>query len=171
MLLIQHSYRWTADCFIAASKRLCGKSLFWYRDLTKERGSTMAIATINPATGEVLRVFEPLSDAQADEKIARAAATFSEYRHTSFVDRRRMMTRAAEILEADKEIFGRLMTLEMGKPLRSAVDEAVKCAAGCRYYAENAERFLADEIVETSATQSFIRYQPLGPVLAVMAWT
>jgi|SRR5450631_1455584 succinate-semialdehyde dehydrogenase / glutarate-semialdehyde dehydrogenase len=130
----------------------------------------MAIATINPATGEVLRVFEPLSDAQVDEKISRAAATFSEYRHTSFVDRRRMMARAAEILEADKEIFGRLMTLEMGKPLRSAVDEAVKCAAGCRYYAENAERFLADEIVETSATCSFIRYQPLGPILAVMPW-
>jgi succinate-semialdehyde dehydrogenase/glutarate-semialdehyde dehydrogenase len=130
----------------------------------------MAIATINPATGEVVRVFEPLSDAQVDEKIARAAAAFSEYRHSSFVDRRRMMTRAAEILETDKEIFGRLMTLEMGKPLRSAVDEAVKCAAGCRYYAENAEGFLADEIVETSATQSFIRYQPLGPILAVMPW-
>ena len=130
----------------------------------------MAIATINPATGEVLRVFEPLSDAQVDEKIALAAATFAEYRHTSFVDRRRMMLRAAEILEGDKDRLGRLMTTEMGKPLRSAVDEAVKCAAGCRYYAENAERFLADEIVETAATRSFIRYQPLGPILAVMPW-
>lgn len=130
----------------------------------------MAIATINPATGEVLRVFEPLSDAQVDAKIALAAATFSEYRHTDFVDRRRMMARAAEILENDKEVFGRLMTLEMGKPLRSAVDEAMKCAAGCHYYAENAERFLADELVETSATRSFIRYQPLGPILAVMPW-
>src|SRR5258707_10749329 len=103
----------------------------------------MGIATINPATGEVLRVFEALSDAQVDDKIARAAATFSEYRHTSFVDRRRMMTRAAEILDNEKEKFGHLMTLEMGKPLRSGVDEAAKCAAGCRYYAENAERFLA----------------------------
>ena len=130
----------------------------------------MAIATINPATGEVLRVFEPLSDAQVDEKIALAAATFAEYRHTDFVDRRRMMARAAEILENEKEIFGRLMTLEMGKPIGSAVDEAMKCASGCRYYAENAERFLADEIVETSATRSFIRYQPLGPILAVMPW-
>jgi succinate-semialdehyde dehydrogenase/glutarate-semialdehyde dehydrogenase len=130
----------------------------------------MAIATINPATGEVLRVFEALSDAQVDEKIALAAATFTEYRHTDFAERRRMMARAAEILENEKEIFGRLMTLEMGKTLRSAVDEAMKCASGCRYYAENAERFLADEIVETSATRSFIRYQPLGPILAVMPW-
>jgi succinate-semialdehyde dehydrogenase/glutarate-semialdehyde dehydrogenase len=130
----------------------------------------MAIATINPATGEVLRVFEPLSDAQLDEKIALAAATFAEYRHTSFVDRRRMMLRAGEILESSKDKFGRLMTTEMGKPLRAAVDEAVKCASGCRYYAENAERFLADEIVETPATRSFIRYQPLGPILAVMPW-
>ena len=130
----------------------------------------MAIATINPATGEVLRVFEPLSDAQVDEKIALAATTFAEYRHASFADRRRWMLRAAEILENEKNDFGRLMTTEMGKTLRSAVDEAAKCAAGCRYYAENAERLLADEIVETGATQSFIRYQPLGPILAVMPW-
>ncbi len=130
----------------------------------------MAIATINPASGEVLRVFEPLSDAQVDEKIALAASAFSEYRHTTFVERRRMMLRAAEILEDEKDKFGRLMTTEMGKPFRSAVDEAVKCASGCRYYAENAERFLADEIVETPATRSFIRYQPLGPILAVMPW-
>ena len=80
------------------------------------------------------------------------------------------MLRAAEILETEKETFGRLMTTEMGKTLRSAVDEAVKCASGCRYYAENAERFLADEIVETPAARSFIRYQPLGPILAVMPW-
>jgi succinate-semialdehyde dehydrogenase/glutarate-semialdehyde dehydrogenase len=130
----------------------------------------MAIATVNPTTGEVLKVFEPLSDAQVDEKIALAAAAFSEYRHSPFSERRRMMVRAAEILEGHKEKFGRLMTTEMGKPLRSAVDEAAKCAVGCRYYAENAERFLADEIVETPATRSFIRYQPLGPILAVMPW-
>jgi len=130
----------------------------------------MAIATINPTTGEVERVFEPLTDAQVDEKIALAAATFAEYRHTSFVERRRMMLRAAEILDSDKEKFARVMTAEMGKTFRSAVDEAVKCASGCRYYAENAETFLADEIVETPATQSFIRYQPLGPILAVMPW-
>jgi succinate-semialdehyde dehydrogenase/glutarate-semialdehyde dehydrogenase len=130
----------------------------------------MGIATINPATGEVVKVFEPLTDAQVDEKIALAATAFSEYRRTPFAERRRMMTRAAEILESEKEEFGRLMTTEMGKPFRSAVDEAVKCASGCRYYAENAERFLADEMVETPATRSFVRYQPLGPILAVMPW-
>jgi len=131
----------------------------------------MGIATINPATGEVVKVFEPLSDEEVDEKISLAARTFSEYRHTSFVDRRGLMLRGAEILENEKETFGGLMTLEMGKTVRSAVDEAVKCASGCRYYAENAERFLADEIVETPAARSFIRYQPLGPILAVMPWT
>jgi succinate-semialdehyde dehydrogenase / glutarate-semialdehyde dehydrogenase len=80
------------------------------------------------------------------------------------------MTRAAEILEGEKESFGRLMTQEMGKPLRAALEEAAKCATGCRYYAENAERFLADEGVETSATRSYVRYQPLGPILAIMPW-
>src|ERR1700690_4523928 len=99
----------------------------------------MAIATINPATGEVLRVFEPLSDAHVDEKIALAAATFAEYRHSSFADRRRMMMRAAEILENEKAAFGRLMTIEMGKTVRSAVEEAPKWAAGCPYYAGSAE--------------------------------
>jgi succinate-semialdehyde dehydrogenase/glutarate-semialdehyde dehydrogenase len=80
------------------------------------------------------------------------------------------MLRAAEILDGEKEIFGRLMTAEMGKPLRAAVEEAAKCAWVCRYYSEHAERFLADEPVPTENTHSFIRYQPLGPVLAVMPW-
>jgi succinate-semialdehyde dehydrogenase/glutarate-semialdehyde dehydrogenase len=80
------------------------------------------------------------------------------------------MMRAAEILESNKEEFGRIMTREMGKPIKAARVEAEKCAWACRYYAENAEAFLADEMVETNATQSFIRYQPIGPVLAVMPW-
>jgi succinate-semialdehyde dehydrogenase / glutarate-semialdehyde dehydrogenase len=130
----------------------------------------MAIATINPATGERIKSFEPLSEAQIDAKLQRAADTFSEYRRMPFAERARRMTRAAEILEAEKEGFGRLMTTEMGKPLKAAIEEAAKCALGCRYYAENAERFLADEVVPTSATRSYVRYQPLGPVLAVMPW-
>jgi succinate-semialdehyde dehydrogenase/glutarate-semialdehyde dehydrogenase len=81
-----------------------------------------------------------------------------------------MMVKAAEIIEAEKEAHGKMMTLEMGKPVRAAVDEAAKCAWVCRYYAENAERFMADEKVETTATNSFIRYQPMGPILAVMPW-
>jgi len=80
------------------------------------------------------------------------------------------MGKAAEILDGEKATFGRLMTTEMGKPFRAAVDEAVKCAWACRYYAENAERFLADEVVETTASRSYIHYQPLGPILAVMPW-
>ena len=80
------------------------------------------------------------------------------------------MMKAAEILEAEKDVFGRMMTIEMGKPLAAAGAEAVKCATGCRYYAENAERFLADEVVEIGVTRSYIKYQPIGPVLAIMPW-
>ena len=130
----------------------------------------MAIATINPATGEMLHTFEPLSDAQLEEKLECAANTFRSYRRTSFAERAEKMVKAAEILEAEKEKFGRLMTIEMGKTLRAAIEEAQKCARGCRYYAETAERFLADEVIDTDATLSYIRYQPIGPVLAVMPW-
>ncbi len=130
----------------------------------------MAISTINPATGELLKTFEPLTDAEIDHKIERAADAFSRYRKLPFADRARMMLKAADILESEKDTFARLMTTEMGKPFRSAVDEAVKCAWACRYYAENAERFLADETVETTATRSYVHYQPLGPILAVMPW-
>jgi succinate-semialdehyde dehydrogenase/glutarate-semialdehyde dehydrogenase len=130
----------------------------------------MAIATINPATGQTVKTFEALTDAQVDQKLQRAAETFRTFRELSFADRARMMCRAAEILEAEKDSLARLMTTEMGKTYRSAVDEAVKCAWACRYYAENAERFLADEPVQTPASRSFIRYQPMGVVLVIMPW-
>jgi succinate-semialdehyde dehydrogenase / glutarate-semialdehyde dehydrogenase len=130
----------------------------------------MAIASVNPATGAVLRTFDELSDAQLEQKIALAAATFVEYRRTPFSERAAWMRRAAEILERDKEKFGRLMTLEMGKTYRSAVAEAAKCATACRYYAENAERILADDVIDTGSGRSFIRYLPIGPILAVMPW-
>jgi succinate-semialdehyde dehydrogenase / glutarate-semialdehyde dehydrogenase len=130
----------------------------------------MAIATINPATGEVIKRFDALTDAQVDEKIARAEKAFHSFRKTSFADRARWMNKAADILEAEKEPIGRLMTLEMGKTLGSAIAEAEKCAGACRYYAEHAPKFIADEVIETSASKSFIRYQPLGIVLAVMPW-
>lgn len=130
----------------------------------------MAIATVNPATGQLVKSFEPLTDSQIEEKLQRAADTFSKYRKVPFAERARMMLKAGAILESEKESYARVMTTEMGKTLRSAVDEAVKCAWVCRYYAENAERFLADEVVETSAKRSYIRYQPLGAVLAVMPW-
>src|SRR5215813_3090140 len=122
------------------------------------------IASINPATGETVATFEPLTSAQLEEKLARAAATFVTYRRTSFANRAAWLTRAAEILEAERDAFGRIMTLEMGKPIEAARQEAAKCALACRYYVEHGERLLADEAVELGGVRSFIRYQPIGPV-------
>jgi succinate-semialdehyde dehydrogenase/glutarate-semialdehyde dehydrogenase len=130
----------------------------------------MAIASINPATGEVVRKFDALTDAEVDVKITKAAAAFHSFRKSPMADRAGWMIKAAEILEAEKESIGHLMTLEMGKTLSSAIAEAEKCASTCRYYAENAARFVADEPIATSAAKSFIRYQPIGIVLAVMPW-
>src|SRR4051812_29624330 len=130
----------------------------------------MPISSVNPATGEVLQNFDSLDQQQIEAKLAGAVEAFREHRVTSFADRAEKMLRAAEILEAEKRSFARTMTLEMGKPIAAAVSEAEKCAWVCRYYAESAERHLADEMVETNATRSFVRYQPLGVVLAVMPW-
>jgi len=130
----------------------------------------MPIASINPATGETLKTFYSVTEPQLEEKLQRAADTFRNNRRTSFAERAQMMMHAAEILEDEKQEFARVMTLEMGKPIKAAVSEAEKCALVCRYYAENAEKHLADEIVETNATKSYVRFQPLGVVLAVMPW-
>src|SRR6202021_1083710 len=130
----------------------------------------MPIATINPANGETVRTFEPLSSAEVDAKIQTAYDAFRSHRRTSFTDRAAKMRRAAEILESEKERWARVMTTEMGKTLKSAGDEALKCATACRYYADNAEKFLANEEVATNAGKSFVAYQPLGVVLAVMPW-
>src|SRR5258707_6031767 len=130
----------------------------------------MPIASINPATGETLATFESLTEPQLEEKLQRAAATFPIHRRTTFAERSQMMMRAVEILEHEKQEFASVMTLEMGKPIKAAVAEAEKCALVCRYYAENAEKHLADEIVETNAAQSYVRFQPLGAVLAIMPW-
>ncbi len=124
----------------------------------------------NPATGEVLKHFEPHSSAELERRLERASEAFVQHRRTAFAERAKWMLRAAEILEAEKSGFGRTMTLEMGKPIDAAVQEAQKCARACRFYAENAARFLADEEVASDAARSFVRYQPLGPVLAVMPW-
>ena len=130
----------------------------------------MAIATINPATGEVIKTFEPLSEAEIEKKLQLAVSTFKAERKTPFSVRAQRMLKAAEILERDKEKFARLMTLEMGKTYKSAVAEAVKCTTACRYYAEHTAEFMADEVVDTGAKKSFIRYLPIGPILAVMPW-
>jgi len=130
----------------------------------------MAIATINPATGQLLKKFEPLTSQQLEGKIQCAHETFGRFRKLPFPERARMMTKAAEILERDKDNIGRLMTTEMGKTHRSAVDEAVKCAWACRYYAESGEDFLKDEVVKTGSAKTYIHYQPLGIILGVMPW-
>src|SRR5437764_1715955 len=130
----------------------------------------MPISSINPATGEILQAFDSLNEQQLEKKLARAAETSREHRLTSFADRAEKMMRAAEILESEKKSFARTMTLEMGKPVNAAVQEAEKCAWVCRYYAENAEKHLADQIVETNASKSYVHFQPLGIVLAVMPW-
>jgi len=122
----------------------------------------MAIATTNPATGELIRVFDPHTSAEVDAKIQKAHEAFRAHRRTSFADRAAKMRKAAEILESEKDRWARLMTLEMGKTLKSAGDEALKCAWACRYYADNAEKILADEAIATNAGKSFVAYQPLG---------
>jgi succinate-semialdehyde dehydrogenase/glutarate-semialdehyde dehydrogenase len=133
----------------------------------------MAIATVNPATGETIKTFEPLTDAELEDRIGRAAAAFASYRLTSYEQRAGWMRAAADILNADTQQLAELMTTEMGKTLAAAKAEVAKCAAGCRFYAERAEQFLADEPVdadEVKAVRAYARYQPIGPVLAVMPW-
>lgn len=130
----------------------------------------MAIQSLNPATGEVLETFEELDDAGVEAALVRAVEVFGRHRRLGFAERAERMNKAAAILEEDKDRWGRMMTEEMGKPLAAAVAEAEKCAWVCRYYADNAEAFLADEPMESDAAKSFIRYLPIGPVLAVMPW-
>ena len=130
----------------------------------------MDFATVDPTTGQRLRPFAFHTSEEVEARLRRAEETFSHLRRTSFAQRAEWMGRAARRLEEEAERYGRLMTLEMGKPLEAARAEALKCAATCRYYAEHAERFLADEPVDTAPDRSFVRYQPLGPVLAIMPW-
>ena len=130
----------------------------------------MSIASVNPSTGETVKTFQPHSQHQIEQKLQLASDTFRSHRLTSFEDRAQKMFRVAEILENEKLVFGKLMTTEMGKPIKAAIAEAEKCAWVCRYYAENAQTHLADIVVETDAKKSFVRFQPIGPVLAVMPW-
>ncbi len=135
------------------------------------------IESVNPATGERLRVFEPESDRAVEAKLARAAAAFAAWSRRPLVERAAIVARAAEILEGERESLGRLMTLEMGKLVGAAADEADKCATACRYYAAHGEEFMRPEMVARSAdaaasagARDAICFQPLGAVLAVMPW-
>jgi succinate-semialdehyde dehydrogenase/glutarate-semialdehyde dehydrogenase len=130
----------------------------------------MPIGSINPTTGELIREFDPLTDREIDVALERAAEAFEVNRKRSFDERAKRMARAAEILEERAKDYGRTITLEMGKPITAAVAEVKKCALVCRYYADNAFTQLAQEHIETSAYDSYVRYEPMGPVLAVMPW-
>ncbi|HEV7900181.1 MAG TPA: NADP-dependent succinic semialdehyde dehydrogenase [Planosporangium sp.] len=133
----------------------------------------MPIATINPTTGEVLKTFDPMPAEQIELCLRAAVDGFARLRRASFAQRATWMRAAADILEAERDQLAALMTTEMGKTLASAKAEVTKCATGCRYYAEHAEAFLADEPRDAEAVnaiRAFTRYQPLGPVLAIMPW-
>ena len=130
----------------------------------------MAIRTVNPATGEQLREFTSLSADAIESKLARAAQVRGGWARTPIAERARVVRRAGDLLEERKEQYGRLMTLEMGKTLRSAIEEATKCATGCRYYADHAEEFLADELVDIQGETGYVAFQPIGVVLAIMPW-
>jgi succinate-semialdehyde dehydrogenase/glutarate-semialdehyde dehydrogenase len=130
----------------------------------------MTITSVNPATGEMIQAYEEMTRAEVNEVIAKAHQTFLAWRKTSFAQRAECMRRAAQILRDRAEEYGRLMTLEMGKPVKDGRAEAQKCAWVCEYYADNAGAFLQDEVIETDARKSFVTFQPLGVVLAVMPW-
>ncbi len=130
----------------------------------------MPIASVNPATGERLREFTPDTEEIIAGKIDRAQAAWHRFRDTPFPERSGWMLRAAELLDSQREDLARTMTLEMGKLVKASREEVAKCSWVCRYYAEHGGRFLADEPVESTASRSFVRYLPLGIVLAIMPW-
>ncbi len=130
----------------------------------------MPIATINPATGETIQTFDPLTEEQVEQKLQQASEAFRRHRQTSFAERAQKMRRVADVLDADRETLAATMTLEVGKTLASSRAEVEKCAACCRFYADHAEGFLADRPIGIDGARAFVRYRPLGPVLAIMPW-
>ncbi|MGY5633020.1 NADP-dependent succinic semialdehyde dehydrogenase [Streptomyces sp. UC1A3] len=136
----------------------------------------MPIATVNPANGETLRTYEAMGEEEIERRLQLAEATFRTYRTTAFDERARLMHRAADLLEADREEIGKVITTEMGKPVKQARAEAAKCAKAMRWYADHAAELLADEepaeadVKDSGASRALVRYRPLGPVLAVMPW-
>jgi succinate-semialdehyde dehydrogenase/glutarate-semialdehyde dehydrogenase len=130
----------------------------------------MAIASINPATGEKLKEFPAFNDSEIEKRLKLAAGAFARHRRQPMAKRAELLMALASLLEQENEKLARIITLEMGKLLRAAMEEVLRCARACRFYAQNAERFLEDEPAQTQAARSFVRYQPLGAVLAIMPW-
>ena len=130
----------------------------------------MSLKSINPANGQEIAAYEEMSTDEVNGIITAVDDAFNSWRKTSFFHRGELLKNAAAILQSNKEKFGRLMSLEMGKPYSQALAEVVKCAKGCEYYADNTEEILADRIIETDASKSYVSHQPIGIVLAVMPW-
>jgi succinate-semialdehyde dehydrogenase/glutarate-semialdehyde dehydrogenase len=130
----------------------------------------MAFTSLNPATGEKLKAFPLHDETEIEKRLQRAVQAFVHHQHRSFDERAQLMMAAASLLSTEKDKLARIISLEMGKVLRAASDEVEKCSRTCRFYAENAERFLGDKIAQTQAARSFVHYQPLGPILAIMPW-
>ena len=130
----------------------------------------MAITSVNPATGEKLKEFKPHTDVEIEKALRSAVAAFEKNRAEPFAKRAQLMMSVATLLDREKQELARTITLEMGKLLRDSVAEIEKCANGCRYYAENAERFLEDEAAQTTARRSYLHYEPMGAILAIMPW-
>src|SRR5919198_907247 len=130
----------------------------------------MPIASINPATGEKVKEFSPFDDGEVEKRLKRAESVSRKYRRTSFGQRSDLMEATAELLLQEKDRLAEIITLEMGKLFRASVEEVQKCARACRFYADNAERFLEDEAAQTDAARSYVHYEPLGPILAIMPW-
>jgi succinate-semialdehyde dehydrogenase/glutarate-semialdehyde dehydrogenase len=130
----------------------------------------MPFATTNPSTGKTEKEFPTMTPAEVDALLDRAVAAFDEYRHTTYAERSRHLITAAELLEGEVPDIARILTTEMGKTFAAAKAEVSKCAVALRWFADNAERLLTDEDIPTKATKSYVHYQPIGPVLAVMPW-
>ncbi|MGA1784433.1 MAG: NADP-dependent succinic semialdehyde dehydrogenase [Pontimonas sp.] len=134
----------------------------------------MAIAVVNPATGETVKEFAEHDAQEVEARVAKAQAAFEALHHTTYAQRAEWMKKSADILESEVDELARMITVEMGKPITQSVGEVLKCAKNMRFYADNAEKFLADEPLDdpsvVGASQAFLRYQPLGVVLAVMPW-
>ena len=130
----------------------------------------MPIESMNPTTGATLKVYDEMSPQEAAAVIDKADDAFGSWRGTSFAERAKLMKKAGQVLRSNKDEYARLMAEEMGKPIREGRSEAEKCAWVCDYYAENSEAFLARERIETDASKSFVTFEPLGVVLAVMPW-
>ncbi len=130
----------------------------------------MAFISKNPATEEIFATFDDMTDEDVSRRLAIAQDTFLQWRETTFAFRADRMRRLAHLLTSESRVLGMIATREMGKPIRQAVAEVEKCALVCEYYAEHAEEMLATERIQTDASESFVRFDPLGIVLAVMPW-